>query len=356
MLKQPEHHHLRQTPIQESTELLRSAQEVKKFSRRTFFGLAALTGVALADTNYTKEIQRERDYVDVKTVSDQETANKFPHSAWLFLPGFKTSWEEADWMTGSLEPTMKERGQIARVGYSNTGFVFENIYQSVRRHVESHDLHELFLYGHSFGGMLAVQLAARLEQDKAPATVSLITLDSSPHSRADVKDQQMFDDIALTYSPDYLAPTTARAVLELGERVAHKNERSWQTVIQQTVDQLKPAAPSTELMQTEAVYIYDYSAGRYADQLNPATKICHLGNPLDDTVDFAQAHAGWKQALPHNFLVLPYSTVGTQPPHASPQWNSAIYNTQLREIQYSLLPDNVASHLPVKKYLIALPA
>lgn len=356
MLKHPEHHHHRHTPENESVELLQSAQEIRKFSRRTLFGMAALAGVTLTDMIYTKEIQRERDYVDVKTISDQETAEKFPGSAWLFLPGFKTSWEEADWMASSLEPTMKERGQIARVGYSNTGFVFEDIYQSVRSYIDTNKLHDLFLYGHSFGGMLAVQMAARLERDKAPVNVRLITLDSSPHSRDDVKDQQMFDDIALTYSPDYLAPTTARAVLELSERVVHKNERSWQTVIQQTIDQLKPAAPSTELMQTEARYIYSYHANNFADQLNPQTKVCHMGNPLDDTVDFAQAHTGWQQSLPHNFFSVPYSTVGTHPPHASPQWNSGIYNTQLREIQHFLLPLATKSSPPFKKYPAVQPA
>lgn len=356
MLKQPEHHHLRRTPIEEPIELLQSVQEVRKISRRMLLGMAALAGIAYADMSYTKEIQRERNYVDIKTISSKETAEKFPNNSWLFLPGFKTSWEEADWMAGSLQQTMQERGQIARVGYSNTGFVFEDIYQSVRSHIDQNNLHDLFLYGHSFGGMLAVQVAARLEQDNAPVNVRLITLDSSPHSRDDVKDQQMFDDIALTYSPNYLTPTAARAVLELGERVAHKNERSWQTVVQQTIDQLKPAAPSTELMQTEAVYIYSYNAGRYTDKLNPLTKVCHIGNPLDDTVDFARAHTGWQQALPHNFLSAPYSTVGTHPPHASPQWNSGIYNAQLREIQYFLLPLQASQSSPVKKPRIAMPA
>lgn len=301
-------------------------------------GMGVLAGLTLTDMIYTKEIQRERDYVDIKTLSSKETFKEFPNASWLFFPGFKTSWEEADWMASTLEPTMKERGQIARIGYSNTGFDMDAIYKAVRIHVAKNNLSELFFYGHSFGGMAAVEIAARLQQDNIPTSVRLIAMDSTPHNRTDVKDQQMFDDIALTYSPDYLAPSTARAVLELGERVVHKNERSWPTVIQQTLDQLKPAAPSTELMQTEAVYIYDYRARRYSNQLNPDTKIGYIGNPFDDTVDFHAAIAGWEQALPDNFLAVPFSTTGTNPPHASPQWNGGIYNMQLREIQSFLLP------------------
>jgi pimeloyl-ACP methyl ester carboxylesterase len=319
-------------------------------------GMGAIASLTLTDMIYTKEIQRERNYVDIKTLSDKTTREKFPHSSWLFFPGFKTSWEEADWMASTIEPTLKARGQIARIGYSNTGFNMDNIYQSVRRHVTKNDLSELFFYGHSFGGMAAVEVAARLARDNIPVDVRLIAMDSTPHSRDDVKDQQMFDDIALTYSPDYLAPSTARAVLELGERVVHKNERSWSTVLQQTLDQLKPAAPSTELMQTEAVYIYDYNASRYGRQLNQNTKICYMGNPFDDTVDFQAAIAGWERALPDNFLSVPFSTTGTHPPHASPQWNGTIYNMQLREIQSFFLPLPETTQQMTKNTLKPMPA
>jgi pimeloyl-ACP methyl ester carboxylesterase len=356
MLKKPEQYHPRETPESEPAKLLHGASELQKFSRRTLLGMGALAGVAFTDMIYTKEIQRERNYVDIKTISNKETYNTFPNSSWLFFPGFKTSWEEADWMASTLEPTMKERGQIARVGYSNTGFDMDTIYRAVRTHIAKNNLTDLFFYGHSFGGMAAVEIAARLQQDETPVNVRLISLDSTPHSRYDVKDQQMFDDIALTYNPEYLTPSTARAVMELSERVVHKNERSWLTVFQQTIDQLKPAAPSTQLMQTEAVYIYGYHADRYSNRLNPNTRISYMGNPLDDTVDFHGAVAGWKQDLPHNFLASPYSTTGTHPAHASPQWNGGIYNMQLREIQHFLLPLPNTKPSGVKNTLKPLPA
>ena len=316
------------------------AKSMETVSRRLFLA-GSIASIALtADVAYTAEIRKQRNNVDLQTVDNPETKEKFPSTAWFVLPGLKTSWEETDWIAQSLEPVMRERGQVKRLGYSNDGLNVREIYHAMRRHIADENLKTIHLYGHSFGGMLAVEMAATLERDPdVDVAVDLIVLDSSPNSQFDVIDQTSFNGLTQIHAQTKITPTAGvRLAYEFSERVVNKNERSWQQVIDQTLEQLSPLAPSTELIQSELWYIQQYDASRFRDSIQPDTKIVFMGNPNDATVNFTRTREQWRHDFPSNFLPVSYITHGALPAHASPQWNADIYQLQLSEIQRFMLP------------------
>ena len=93
-----------------------------------------------------------------------------------------------------------------------------------------------------------------------------ILLDSSPCSKYDVLDQSWFEGVVFLYESGFRFPTVLRGGYELGERMLHKDERSWGQILDQTLEQLAPIAPSSVLIQSESAYIYHFEASRFAGQ------------------------------------------------------------------------------------------
>ena len=114
--------------------------------------------------------------------------------------------------------------------------------RAISEYVAVEKITKLFFYGHSFGGMLATQVAARLLA-VAGIQVQFILLDSSPYSAHDVLDQSWFDGVVFLYERGFRFPSTLRGGYELGERIIHKDERSWRQILDQTLEQLSPIAP-----------------------------------------------------------------------------------------------------------------
>ena len=74
--------------------------------------------------------------------------------------------------------------------------------------------------------MVATQVAARLRELHG-IEVAFILLDSSPYSKYDVLDQSWFEGVVFLYESGFRFPTVLRGGYELGERMLHKDERSW---------------------------------------------------------------------------------------------------------------------------------
>ena len=116
---------------------------------------------------------------------------------------------------------------------------------------QAHHLHTLYSHGHSFGEMVAIEVAARLRELHG-IEVAFILLDSSPYSKYDVLDQSWFEGVGVPYESGFRFPTVVRGGYELGERMLHKDERSWAQVVDQTLEQFSPIAPSSVLIQSES--------------------------------------------------------------------------------------------------------
>ncbi|WP_312181744.1 thioesterase domain-containing protein [Arthrobacter sp.] len=318
-------------------ELLRRAADLGRYSRRRFL-VGAAAGLTLAtDLFVTRLIQEGREELEILPVRDDEATTRFPRSMWFLFPGYKTSWEEAVWILNSLRPALASRGQMAAVGYSNKGLDLDTIEAEVFRYIRTRRINRVYFYGHSFGGMVAVEIAARLLA--RGVQVEIIILDSSPSGRFDVLDAAMIRGVVFLYEAGYQVPSAVRGGYELGERILHKDERSWSTIADQTLEQLSPLAPSSTLIQSESSYIYHYDAGAFAGGLGKA-EIAYIGNPEDTTVNYHTARQRWTELFPQNMVSNALVTEGARPAHASPQWNPVIYQQLVQDIldTYAPLP------------------
>jgi len=323
-------------PGASEARMLRRAVELKRVSRRSFLIGAGSASLLAADMLFTQRVQAERRVSRILEVPDEVAERYYPHSSWILFPGYKTSWEEALWILNALRGSLNKRGQLAAVGYSNEGLDIDEVVIAVIEHVRAHNLTTLYFYGHSFGGMVATQVAARLRELHG-VEVAFILLDSSPASRHDVLDQSWFEGVVLLYESGFRFPTVLRGGYELGERMLHKNERSWGQVVDQTLEQLSPIAPSSVLIQSESAYIFHFEASRFVGKLGE-TKMAFIGNPRDKTVDYETARDTWSLSFKTNMVSDDLRTDGARPEHASPGWSPFIYRPIIEKLQDDLFP------------------
>ena len=97
-------------------------------------------------------------------------------------------------------------------------------------------------------------------------------------------------------------PSVLRGGYELGERVIHKDERSWRQILDQTLEQLSPIAPSSVLIQSESAYIYHFDGRRFVEKLG-GTKMAFIGNPRDQTVQVPDGAGGMGGGIPLQYGV-----------------------------------------------------
>ncbi|MGC0238695.1 alpha/beta fold hydrolase [Arthrobacter sp. SD76] len=319
-----------------AARLLAEAAALKRFSRRTFLTGAGASGLLAADMLLTREVQSQRRTNKILPVPDNFADAYYPDASWFLFPGYKTSWEEAQWILNSLRGSLNKRARLAAVGYSNQGLDIDEVVIAVIEYVRARKLTKLFFYGHSFGGMVATQVAARLLELHG-VEVQFIVLDSSPYSKHDVLDQSWFDGVVFLYERGFRFPSTLRGGYELGERVIHKDERSWRQILDQTLEQLSPIAPSSVLIQTESAYIYYFDGSRFAGRIGNA-RMAYIGNPRDRTVRYQTAAEAWAVAFKDNMVSTGLQTTGAAPAHASPGWNPNVYNPLLEELLNGFFP------------------
>ncbi|WP_426226964.1 alpha/beta fold hydrolase [Pseudarthrobacter sp. DSP2-3-2b1] len=323
-------------PGPDLARLLASAASLKRFSRRGFLAGAGASAVLVGDMLVTRTVQAERRVNRILPVPDDFADAYYPDASWFLFPGYKTSWEEAQWILNALRGALNQRGRLAAVGYSNLGLDIDGLVIAVIEHVRANKLTKLFFYGHSFGGMVATQVAARLRELHG-VEVAFIVLDSSPYSRHDVLDQSWFDGVVFLYERGFRVPSVVRGGYELGERVIHKDERSWRQILDQTLEQLSPIAPSSVLIQTESAYIYHFEGLRFMDRLG-GTKMAYIGNPRDRTVRYQTALEAWAVAFRTNMVSTDLQTEGALPAHASPGWNPTVYRPVLQQLLDEFFP------------------
>ncbi len=323
-------------PGESQARTLHLAGELHRFSRRSLLIGTGAASLLAADMLFTRKVQTERRVNKILTVQDDVAERFFPRASWILFPGYKTSWEESQWILSSLRGALNKRGQLAAVGYSNLGLDVDKIVIAVIEYVRARDLTTLYFYGHSFGGMLATQVAARLRELHG-LEVAFILLDSSPASRRDVLDRSWFEGVVFLYESGFRFPTVLRGGYELGERVLNKDERSWGQIVDQTMEQLSPIAPSSVLIQSESAYIYHFDPSRFVGKLGE-TKMAFVGNPWDRTVDYESARDSWALTFEANMVSSDLRTDGARPAHASPGWNPSVYRPIIEELQDELVP------------------
>ncbi|MEW9872158.1 alpha/beta fold hydrolase [Arthrobacter sp. HS15c] len=316
--------------------LLAGAAALRQFSRRGFLWGTGASALLAGDMLVTRRVQSERRVNRILEVRDDFADAYYPDASWFLFPGYKTSWEEAQWILNALRGALNKRARLAAVGYSNQGLDIDELVIAVIEHVRANKLTKLFFYGHSFGGMVATQVAARLRELHG-VEVAFILLDSSPYSKHDVLDQSWFDGVVFLYERGFRVPSVLRGGYELGERVIHKDERTWRQILDQTLEQLSPIAPSSVLVQSESAYIYHFDGLRFVEKLGGA-KMAFIGNPRDQTVQYQTAREAWEAAFRSNMVSTDLQTEGARPAHASPGWNPTVYRPIVDRLMNEFFP------------------
>jgi pimeloyl-ACP methyl ester carboxylesterase len=323
-------------PGSQPGRLLANAAALKQFSRRGFLAGAGASAVLAADMLFTRRVQAERRVNRILQVPDDFADAYYPNASWFLFPGFKTSWEEAQWILNALRGSLNKRGQLAAVGYSNQGLDIDQVVIAVIEHVRAKKLTTLYFYGHIFGCMVATQVAARLRELHG-VEVEFILLDSTPYSRSDVLDESWFDGVVFLYERGFRVPSVLRGSYELGERVLHKDERTWRQIFDQSMEQLSPIAPSSVLIQSESAYIYHFDGNRFVDQLGSA-RMAYIGNPRDRTVSYQTARNAWSAAFAPHMVSMDLQTEGALPAHASPGWSPLVYRPIVDKLMDEFFP------------------
>ncbi|MFI5212801.1 MAG: hypothetical protein ACHQTE_02460 [Candidatus Saccharimonadales bacterium] len=329
------------TPIDADDQLIeRYAAEFvhrrdRQISRRNLLQAGAygltLAAMGIESWDTAADVLRDHNKVNIETLHNAETERQFPHTTLLYLPGLKTTWEESATNLKALEPVVSTIGQMASVGYSNKGFDEDEVFHEITSYLQQGNIKKVYLYGGSFSGLVATALTPRLQQ--LGYDVPAVFCDSSPSGPADVRDQFPFKCLAIAGEYHLPFPEIVRFCAELNERREHKNERSWQQVWDQSVDQLSPSACSSELAMTQAAYTNRFNLSLYTDALG-TTQFVYLGNVHDAVVNNPRATRTWPKFLPHNMHTTLYDTGVAY--HASPQYGVNIYRRQMANAIHDL--------------------
>jgi pimeloyl-ACP methyl ester carboxylesterase len=156
--------------------------------RRFLTGLAAAgiaTSIGVQLDGVTVEIARRRDlgWIDfIDTPGAQRARRRFPHTAWVVFPG--TSVSTSRHIAEAVAPSAEAYGPMVAMKYPDQ-FDSRSVVESVYTFARAHGLRRLNFYGQSLGGMIAMTVAAALEEKRIH--VDMIISDCSPTSFGDIR-------------------------------------------------------------------------------------------------------------------------------------------------------------------------
>ncbi|MBT1004096.1 hypothetical protein KIH31_16030 [Paenarthrobacter sp. DKR-5] len=315
----------------------KTAGPVPDISRRRFIaGSAATLAMAFFGTNLSLEyIITENTSFEVITPDNDENrfaALRFPSSAWYLLGGYQVPNRAVRAKLKGLQPAMNERAPASYVGYSNEGIDIDKLFVAIYNDANKRRIGDIYLYGDSFGGMVATVLAPMLED--AGYRVRMIVMGSSPSSSFDVLDaNKQLIDVA-----GYLGPyvgVLGRMAVGAMDGVQNPNGRGMYEAVTQGIERSLDGSNNSVLLRTSQGKFLEAFPRQYHGNISPATGIGLLYDEQDPIVDAASAKRGWHRLLPKNpFYEYDLQGVG----HASPEYHSPEYQTGLTIIQDQLDP------------------
>lgn len=333
-----------QTPVTGSE--INSRIERFQARRRLFrvLGSMALVGAvawqsagALESIRYNKHTTVERivnNPID-SLLGNNETHERFKDSSWLVVPGFNMSWHNSRETAATLYPSVSATGEMAWAGFSDKELSIDNLLDETLQYVRDNDVKELNLYGCSFGGMLSIELATRLQD--YDIEVPVIVLDSSPATNDNVIDQT---GLFLASSP-FMGPITYSV-----RKSYDQHGFDLASIITDTYTDLSAQNDERRLSSTtvgdQANYIRNRGINELSQKLSPDTKLIYIGSDNDQTINTRQAYEDYQTMFPDR--IIPHydsSPVG----HASPVGDPEVYGPIMESIARSMLPPEVTGRL-----------
>jgi hypothetical protein len=313
--------------------------------------LLAVMGTAAVVTAFRTNIALDYQYTEnasFKVMTPDNDANnaaatQFPGVMWYLFGGFRVSNRDAGRKLAALQPVMNRRGQASYVGYSNEGIDIAQLFIAIQRDAFARKIKTVYLYGDSFGGMVAVVLAPLLEQNGIH--VKLIVFGSSPSSVVDVLDPNKGYIAAATVLVPYVG-FVGRLAYGLWNGIANPNGQDMYAAARAGISRSLDQSRNTLVLSSSQGAFLDAFPRQYDGGISPSTTLGFLYDPDDFVVDSKLAIRGWRNLLPNN-LTFEYDLEGTG--HASPEIYPDKYRTALGVIVDVLAPLPYTSANPAPK-------
>jgi pimeloyl-ACP methyl ester carboxylesterase len=324
-------------PAHKSAEHHAHKRQIPDVPRRWVLASLAAAAVGTAfraniAAGYLLTEQRQFTITTPNNAANQAAAVSFPGAAWYLLGGFGVSYRDCGRKLAALQPAMNQRAPASYIGYSNDGIDIAQLFIAIQRDAYVRKIHTAYLYGDSFGGMVAAVLAPLLEQNGIH--VRLIVMGSSPSNVRDVLDPgKEYISLAGTIVP-YLG-ILGRLAVGVWNGLANPNGQGMYEAARSGVrSSLDDGHNSLILDTTQATFLEAFPA-QYDGGIARTTGIGLLYDPQDFIVNAPLAIEGWKALLPKN-PSFEYDIPHTG--HASPEIYPDVYQTALGVLQDVLAP------------------
>jgi pimeloyl-ACP methyl ester carboxylesterase len=288
-------------------------------------GGAGLAGLLQADHEFGTGYWAAA--ADVELI-DATAAAKVPRSATVVLPGFNVY--GGGGVASSLTPSLRTIGRVAAVFYGNSTLDLQLVLQLVLRFARTYQLDAITLYGHSMGGMVALDLAPLLTA--RGLSVPAVILDCSPMDNADVKPLRTHPELitlshALSRSVKYVGPGGVGALHVLaGKLPSPVDQEALHGLIDYTRRTLSNEQCAPDMVLKQLAYIQGFDLTRTAARLPASLQLAYLAarEPDADRVVDSPASIGRLQPLANQLLVLRGATAHADPGSAPVEYNSML--------------------------------
>lgn len=270
---------------------------------------------------------------EIGVLPNEEAKKTHPHTFTLAIGGYNV--DDPDRIAEAIGDTMFQYGQIAYLKHSNNGLQIEDLKREADRFVEANGVNKLYMYGHSMGGMVAIELAAHLAQKGV--SINTIMLDCSPLDFDDIRSTRR-DGANTLVSLDELSihggPAT-RFFIEVGTRWI-EGRRDIGRMCLDALREVNAQSCSNRLIQSQARYMKQFNLEHFKDAFPSYTRFVRFQPDdvyRDTTIDNGSAQDRLTNLFPRNdAYVYPVTGGG----HASPIQIREGYNAALQQMANDL--------------------
>lgn len=312
-------------------------REERKTSRREFiqrFGAAAVASYLAIDT-FAGEALWEKSQPEILKFHNPEAERLFPNTYTLVIGGFGVPNDRMEGLASAVNTLLSDYGQVAYLENSDTGLDMDVIEAQTVRFIKANNIKRLRLYGHSMGGMVATELAARLhKQVDIEIEIDAVILDCTPASYKDVKGDGQSGTLFLETTDEvsmHLGPAT-QDLIQIGVALTHGQHDILEVISHTTEKTLKGC--STKLLQDQARFLRQFDIQKYRHVFPDSVDFIHLRPEdynSDPTINNKTAVSRWENGLRRPVLDVPVEGSG----HADPgdhlhAYFAALYNAVKR--------------------------
>lgn len=322
----------------------------KKRSRRDFFGvLGKATLLAMTADTIHGELLRENRGAEGFMVSSPEQAERFSHTCTLAIGGFNVA--NTNYLADTINDIFPDYGQVGYIENATNSLDIDDIERAATTFLEENDITRLRLYGHSMGGMLAIELGARLKE-KIPVLEAII-LDCTPADAADVRGVRNAGTWLLHASDManlHLGPA-ARTAFETISPVVSGDDDIMSACLNALRKVSKPDEMcSNRLVQAQASYLRMFDVASFSGSFEDSTTIARLRPERyasDATINNQTSLARFEHGLDHEIIDVPIPGSAHANPSSCREGYAHALNKLARERGFDQFDATIdTSHLP----------